>query len=288
VSYNGTGSTPPGFNGKIGAGQGFFVIMNDGAASSSTATFNNSLRSNTYNNSQFYKTTNTTSTDNNPEKNRIWLSLVNTNAVAATTLVGYISGATYAEDRIFDASHKPTTELGIYSWINDKTFIINGRPTPFDDTDYVPLGVTLPTNGTYTIAINEVDGLFLNESQNIYLEDTYTNTIHNLRQTPYSFVGTIGNYENRFILRYRDTALSTATHTETNCFAAISNHMITIQASVNIEKVTLYDVDGKLLQTYTLDGTKKTFEDHFPYARGVYFAVIKLANNTIETKKILH
>lgn len=288
VSYNGTGSTPPGFNGKIGAGQGFFVIMNDGAASSSTATFNNSLRSNTYSNSQFYKTTNTTTSETNPEKNRIWLSLVNTNAVAATTLIGYIPGATYSEDRIFDASHKPTTELGIYSWINNKTYIINGRPMPFDDTDFVPLGITLPSNGNFTIAINEVDGLFLNETQNIYLEDTYTNTIHNLRQTPYTFTSTIGNYENRFILRYRDTALNTVTHTETNCFASISNHMLSIQSSVNIEKITLYDVDGKLLQTYTLDGSKKYFEDHFLYARGVYLAVIKLANNEIETKKILH
>ena len=56
VTINGSGATSgPGTLSVIGGGQGFFVLMNPGVATSSTAIFNNAMRNNIYSNSQFYR-----------------------------------------------------------------------------------------------------------------------------------------------------------------------------------------------------------------------------------------
>ncbi|MGL2967294.1 fibronectin type III domain-containing protein [Flavobacterium sp. XGLA_31] len=286
ISYNGTGSTPPGFNGKIAAGQAFFVVMNDGSASSSTVTFNNSMRSAAYDNSQFYKSnSNTVSAE--PEKNRIWLSLVDANNAAATTLVGYVEGATYEEDRLFDASHKIATNLALYSWINDKTVIINGRPTPFDDNDYVNLGATVPSNGTYSIGINQIDGLFTNDSQDIFLEDTQLNVIHNLRTAPYTFTAAAGNYADRFILRYKNSTLSNSEHETVTTFAYIANDMLHIKSDDTIKQLYLYDVSGKLINKFKPTVESNLFEIEFPYQNGVYLVTVVKSSGEKVTVKLL-
>ena len=287
VSYNGTGSTPPGYNGKIGAGQGFFVVMNDGAASTSTLTFNNSFRSSAYDNSQFYKTNSNTTTTTD-ETNRIWLSLVDSSSSSATTLVGYVSNATYDKDRMYDAPYKVVPQLSIYSLLESNPMIIQGRPVPFDDNDFIPLGVTIPFDGVYTIAINQLDGLFENQAQTIYLEDTYNNVIYDLRQAPYSFSGNAGNYSDRFILRYKTTALGNPSFDNSNTFGYINNHNLHSNSTENIEQIAIYDVAGKHILTYKTNAYKSTLEEHFPYSNGVYIANIKLENGKTISQKLLN
>lgn len=41
-------------------------------------------------------------------------------------------------------------------------------------------------------------------NQNIYLEDKVLGVIHDLRQNPYSFTGTSGILNDRFVLRYNE------------------------------------------------------------------------------------
>ena len=93
---------------------------------------------------------------------------------------------------------------------------IQGRPLPFDDSDLVPLGVHLNIAGNYKIAISFADGLFVDNSSHIYLEDKLLGIIHDLRQAPYDFTSATGTFDTRFILRYTnqtlgDTEFSTAT-----------------------------------------------------------------------------
>lgn len=287
VTYNGTGSTPPGYNGKIGAGQAFFTVMNDGAAATGTVTFNNSMRSSAYDNTQFYKT-NSNTTNSGEEINRIWLSLVDSSSNAATTLVGYLSDATYDKDRLFDASYKVVPQLSIYSILENTPMIIQGRPVPFDDNDFIPLGFSLPYDGAYTISINQVDGLFENQEQTIYLEDTYNNIIFDLRQAPYTFSGNAGHYGDRFILRYKNSSLGTPTFDSSNTFGYINNHMLHVKSTEPIEEIALYDIAGKHIITYKTNAIKTSFEESFPYASGVYIANITLENGRVVTQKLLN
>jgi phosphodiesterase/alkaline phosphatase D-like protein len=289
ITYNGTGSTPPGFNGKIGAGQGFFVLMNDGAAGSAYVTFNNSMRSAAYDNSQFYKQNSSNATTAaETEKHRIWLSLIDANHHEANTLVGYVADATYGEDRLYDAYHKASAALGLYSMIENKPVIINGRPTPFDNTDFVHLGASIPTDGTYTIGINQVDGLFTDSSQNIYLEDTELQIIHDLRVAPYSFVASAGNYTNRFILRYINTTLGTVTQETASTYAYISNHILNIKSDDTIKEIYLYEMSGKLISKVKPSVEANHFEMEFPYQNGVYLATILKANGQKTAVKLLN
>jgi hypothetical protein len=291
VNFNSLGSSPPGFGGKIAAGQGFFVFMNDGPATTENVSFNNSMRNNTYSNSQFFRTNNddvTPQTQTEPEKHRVWLSLLNSSNVPVTTLVGYATDATFERDRMFDAPHKVGTAMGIYSLIGEKSMIIQGRPVPFDNQDMVPLGVTIPSTGTFKIAISVVDGLFDTTEQTIYLEDTELGIIHDIRSAPYLFTANAGDYKTRFILRYTNQALGNETMNENQTFAYVSNNTLQIQSSENILEVTVFDVSGKLIKTCKPINYSNILGSDFNFAQGVYLARIKLENGAIVGKKLLH
>jgi hypothetical protein len=248
ITYNASGSSSgPGiYNGYIAAGQGFFVLMNHTSASTTeNINFNNSMRSNTYDNSQFYKTATTSQID----KNRIWLDLIDTNNNSTRTLVGYITNATNNLDRLYDATAYDKNVFDIYSITENEKLNIQGRQLPYNSNDQVPIGMYLPQNGNYKIAIGALDGLFNDTSKNIYLEDLQTGIIHDLRVTPYDFTSVAGSIDNRFILRYTNTTLNTQDNSfNENDIFVISNENITIKSlSEPLESVQVFDVLGRKL-----------------------------------------
>jgi len=288
INYNGIGANPPGFTGYIGAGQGFFVAMNDGTATTENVTFNNGMRSNTYINSEFFRANSDTRTLTEPNKHRIWLSLLNASTTATTTLIGYADGATYDNDRLYDAPISVGAPMSIYSLINDKTMIIQGRPTPFNPTDTVPLGVRIETTGTHNIALSLVDGLFESTNQGIYLEDTLLGIIHDLRAAPYLFSADAGIYNTRFILRYTTEALGNNNPNANLTYAFITNNHLQIQSNDVIKEITIYDITGKLLKTYQPNELRNHFETDFNFANGAYVAKITLESGNIVSRKLLH
>ncbi|WP_445721994.1 hypothetical protein [Flavobacterium sp.] len=248
ITYNASGSSsgPGVYNGYIAAGQGFFVLMNHTSASTTeNLSFNNSMRSSSYDNSQFYKTATTTQID----KNRIWLDLIDTNNNSTRTLVGYITNATNSLDRLYDATAYDKNVFDIYSITENEKLNIQGRQLPYNSDDLVPIGMYLPQNGNYKIAIGALDGLFNDTSKSIYLEDLQTGIIHDLRVTPYDFNSVAGSIDNRFILRYTNTTLDTQDNSfNENEILVISNENITIKSlSEPLESVQVFDVLGRKL-----------------------------------------
>lgn len=288
VTYNVTGalSGPTGFNGKIAAGQSFFVLMNEGLAATENVVFTNAMRDASYDNSQFFKTNNNTNTT--IEKNRIWLDLVTANQQSVRTLVGYLTGATTAKDRLFDSVTKVANITSIYTMVGDQPLTIQGRPAPFDAADQVAVGVNLETAGTYSIAIGALDGLFEDAAQAIYLEDTYTQTLHDLRQSPYTFTSESGNYANRFVLRYTSTTLGTTPKPTSSAQAVLQHNSITVDASDAIAKIEVYTIAGQLVQQYQPTTSSSHFEASFAGSQGVYIATITLANGKKVTQKLLN
>jgi hypothetical protein len=71
------------------------------------------------------------------------LDLIDSNNIPVRTVVGYVSEATIGLDRMYDAIKNIANEKNIYSLSEDETLIIQGRPTPFDQNDQVPIGVTI-------------------------------------------------------------------------------------------------------------------------------------------------
>jgi hypothetical protein len=258
IVSNGTGSTvPDAFDGNIASGQGFFVRMlelgetnsnpptNTTTAGTSSVTFNNSQRRTAsgvvYDNSAFFKNSDAT---NSTEKSRIWLDLIASTNQLSRTLIGYVPDATLAKDRMFDALIE-VDAFKLYTLINTQKQTIQGRPIPFDSNDLVPVGFFAETAGNYTIAIAFVDGLFSDASQNIYLEDKLLNVIHDLRLLPYSFATTVGEFNERFVLRYTNTNLSNQELESTNGLVIVSNEMVLLTASQNIKSVLVFDMLGR-------------------------------------------
>jgi len=296
ITYNFSGTNTyqdENFQGKIGSGQGFFVLA---LADSETGnvTFNNSMRDRTHSNTAFYRTSNSTenvSDTNTIERNRIWLNLVNQNGTTSSILVGYIEGATQEKDRLFDAYIREVNSLSMYSKIGDQRMIIQGRALPFDDNDQVPLGTVIPQPGEYTIAISNVDGLFLDENQTIYLEDTYTGVIHNLRTAPYSFTESEAvDYEDRFILRYTNETLSAnelELGTGLTIIAPESDYIKVNSERSLINSVTVYDLLGRVLFNKNAINKSEFVLNNHNFSAGTYIVKATLANGQSKAQKIV-
>jgi hypothetical protein len=260
ASYNGVGGTgttrksiSTGSNdsvpsGKIAAGQGFFAK----ATATANVTFNNSMRvgdgGTPLVNTQFFRTSNTKAkTANSIEKHRVWLNISNTQGVFKQTLVGYVTDATNGYDSRFDGeSMNGNTYTDFYSINENKNLTIQGRAVPFDENDTVPLGFKTKIAGSFTIDIDEVDGLLTNQA--VYLEDKVTNTIFNLKNGNYTFTTDKGTFNDRFVLRYTDKTLGTAAVEKpaNQILVTIQNKQIKITSLAEpIEKVFVYDVSGK-------------------------------------------
>ena len=245
ITYNALGGTQFGFDGKIGAGQGFFVLMNDANSTSENALFNNTMRSNLHRNDQFYRTTNSL------ERHRIWLKLIHPNSTSVDALVGYSSGATNSIDTVFDTRHVGVkTTFEVYSIVANKGLIIQGKALPFDTNDEIQLGVTIPQNGIYTLAINAVDGLFEDASQNIYLEDLVLGVTHDLRASPYTFTGITGVHENRFVLKFTNETLGNENFDNYSVTVFTTESINIVSTNQTIKSVRIHDLLGRMLGTF--------------------------------------
>ncbi|OBX21499.1 MULTISPECIES: T9SS type A sorting domain-containing protein [Bizionia] len=291
IAHNGTGSNPPGFGGDIAAGQAFFVLMEHATASTNeNVIFNNTMRSASLVNSEFYRTNNASENPLEIEKHRIWLDLIAPNNTANSILVGYIENATNDVDRLFDGFELSETSNRFYSLINTEEMAIQGRTLPFDDADLVPLGVEIASSGNYSIALNTLDGLFMDTGQIIFIEDTYTNIIHNVRISPYSFNTEAGVFNDRFILRYTDNALSVE---EFNANSGItitapnSNYIKVSSKNNTIKSVYVYDMLGReLVKKLNINATEIILDNN-SFSEGTYIVKATTTNNMTRIEKVI-
>ena len=274
----------------VGAAQGFFVARIDGPAGADTVTFNNSLRSDSYTNSLFYRQTNPSTVDynvNTLERNRIWLDLLDSSNQSTRTLVGYIEGATMGNDSFFDAETLVTGFMSIYSVQGDSKFLIQGRSIPFTPNDIVPIGVTIATTGKHTIAIGAVDGLFDNPNKKIYLEDLYKGVVHDLRQAPYIFDAVQGNYTNRFQLRYKYPPGNQYKLVGNTVVVLNSNNIIEVQSSEKkIRQILVYDIVGREVYNSSVIGSQNYIITTISAGQQALIVKVVLEDSSVQVRKI--
>jgi len=293
VAINGAGATSgPGTLSVIGAGQGFFVLMDAGPATTSTALFNNSMRDKGYSNSQFYRinTASQTTAIASSERHGIWLDLVSPTNETTRTLVAYVTDATYGRDRMFDAITDYKSAQNFYSIINEDVMTIQGRPVPFDNLDKVPMGVKIPSTGSYTIAIGAVDGIFASSTQDIYLEDLEFGIIHDLRVNPYSFNATQGIHNSRFVLRYTNSVLGNEDFIDdSNTVFVVSNESLTVSSlKENITAIEIYDVLGRKLYQNKNVNTQSQIVNSIQKTNSGLIIYITLENGKQVVKKAIY
>jgi hypothetical protein len=290
IAINGAGATSgPGTLSVIGGGQGFFTLMNPGTAATSSATFNNSMRNKGYSNSQFYRAskTNKDLAQNTSELNRIWLDLQTPTNETTRILVAYVDDATNLRDRMYDAITDYKSAQNLYTLIGADVFAIQGR-APFNEEDKVPVGFKTSTQGTHTISIAFVDGLFEN-GQNIYLEDQELNIIHDLRQNPYSFYAPSEVNNERFVLRYTDGRLSNDDNQllEDELIVVSNENIQIISNNIKIKSVEIFDVLGRKLISKTNVEANSVIVNEIAKSNNALIINIILENNIKISRKIL-
>lgn len=192
-------STVP--SGYIASGQSFFVR----GLSNNTVQFTNSMRVKGLNN-QFFRAP---ISGKSPEfytadsiaKSRFWLKMSNFEGAFCQILIGYVEGATNQWDRGYDGERFSHNNVSFYSVNSDKKLTIQAREYPFNTSDVVSLGYQTDSAGTLHIGLDHTDaGIF--ENQSIYIKDNLLNIIHDVTQSPYSFVTGIGTFDDRLEIIY--------------------------------------------------------------------------------------
>jgi len=287
ASYNGTGAaaaaggdTPNGF---IQVGQGFLVTV----PASVTINFNNTMRANNFQNQFFRSSGNSLGTDT-PERHRIWLDLKKDGAVMSQSLVGYVSEATNDIEPLYDGAMIPENAPQLYSVLGGQAYSIQGRALPFADSDIVPMGIKTPTAGTYTITLNNVDGLF--GEQAIYLKDNVTNVIHDIKSGDYSFATEAGTFNDRFEIVYNTTTLGTDHPELTDNKVVVYENGASLEVNsgnVPMQSVKIFDIRGRLLASREGINANSTSFATLSTTQQVLLVQVVGADGTTVTKKVI-
>ncbi len=279
----------PGINntyplGKIASGQGFFVR----ALANGDATFINSMRIAT-DNATFYRTNqNTVESNQGLEKHRLWLNLTNTQGAFKQTLVGYVQNGTNDIDRDFDGTTISAGNIiNFYSICNNQNLSIQGRMLPFSEEDVIPLGYSSNLAGTFTITLENYDGLFENY-ESIFLEDKLLNSIHNIKSSPYTFTTSTGIHNNRFSIRYNNQSLGNSDFDNANQVIITTNDLVVDVYSnkESIEQIEVFDMLGRKI-LFKKDINALNYKIENITTNQTLIVKIKLQNGIYVTKKVI-
>jgi hypothetical protein len=288
------GVTP---TGKIAAGQGFFIEANSALNNGSfQATFKNYMRV-SGNNNQLFKFTNHLNNTTNQaellqstvEKNRVWLNISNTDGAYDETLVGYITGATNDLDNLYDGKTiMGGNVVSLYSILNTTDLAIQGKALPFDENDVIPLGIKTTLSGNFTIALDNFDGLF--ENQSVYLFDKTNQTYSDLKAQSYTFnIATSGTYNDRFELRYTNGALGNNTFDlEDNGIQIIrKDKHVAVKSASTIHKIEIVDILGKAIYSKSKINANEFNTSDLNISSEIVIVKVTLENDMTISRKVI-
>ncbi|MBD3581771.1 Ig-like domain-containing protein [Flavobacterium selenitireducens] len=284
------GVTP---TGKVASGQGFFIETKPGLANGNyLATFRNAMRVAGQNN-EFFKPAANASTaitqTEGLEKHRFWLNFYNNDGAYDEMLVGYIQNATNEMDRLFDGPvFNGGNFVSLYTLLGDSKLSIQGRALPFDASDVIPVGYKSSVAGTFTIALENFDGLFAGQA--IYLLDKTDMSYHNLSEGSYSFTTATGTFNSRFEIHFQNGSLGEGEHTpDANSvyIVKVDKHIEISSGNYNMAEVQIFDLTGKKIYDKNLIDTTLFSTKDLNVAAQVLIVKVTLDNDAVITKKVI-
>ncbi|AFM06246.1 hypothetical protein Fleli_3944 [Bernardetia litoralis DSM 6794] len=184
----------------ISSMQGFWVYA---TAATGTVNMDNSVRATDYVNPFFYKIEKEQST-----KQGLIKLAIEQDGKTDETAIYFENGATSDFDGNYDALKIYTingTTPTLYSYNKeegkDTYFSINGL-NDFNEDMMLPLAMNIVKSGKHTISVKELK--YFHSLSNIYLYDSLTETLHDLKENPeYEFVATANKEVKRFVLLFK-------------------------------------------------------------------------------------
>jgi hypothetical protein len=230
----------------MAAGQGFFAS----SSVNGSVTFTNAMRVSGNNSTFFRNSSSQTIVNDEADDNLIRLDLSNSGGVFKQQVILYVTGATNEYDAGIDGDQIDGQFVSFYSIIPGHNLAIQVKAMPWEVTDQVPLGFksTITASTSFNINISELGAYFLDKD--VYLEDKLLNVFHDLKVAPYTFSSAAGVFDNRFVIHYQDTSLSS------DDFAASENSVYLfkdnnqpkiVSTKSNIKSIIGYDMLGRVI-----------------------------------------
>ena len=160
-----------------------------------------------------------------------------------------MTNATNDVDSAIDGKYLADGDIALTSLIGTIPHAIQGRALPFDNNDVVPLSFRVTNAGQYNIAIDHVDGLFLNGTD-IYLRDNLLSVVHHLNAGAYTFTSDAGTFDSRFEILYQMPLGVTSpvfNSSQVIVYRNGSNDFVINSGNVVMAGVKVFDIRGRLL-----------------------------------------
>ncbi|MGI0107561.1 PKD-like domain-containing protein [Salinimicrobium sp. WS361] len=135
------------------------------------------------------------------EQQRIWLKFKSPKGYYRQILVTADPNATDNFDLGYDAPLIENNVEDMYWYFNNNEFVIQGVED-FNVERELQLGVKIKEQGVVKISIDRLGNIA--EDQEIFLKDSITGTIHNLKNEPYTIEVEEGVFTDRFKLVFKD------------------------------------------------------------------------------------
>ena len=274
----------------MSSAQGFGIkALQSEAASNTPVVFTNSMRV-TGNNDGFRSNESVSNTD------KLWLNLT-TSAYENTTSqigIGFTEDATAGYDDGYD-TQRLGTFISLFTNLEGEYLAIQGREA-FNTQMELSVGfsTTVDTEETYTISIDHLEGVGL-ENAPVYIIDNTLNTITNLKDAPYTFTASKGIQPDRFIVVFEEReVLSTEEvvieSNEISIFPNPASSEITLGYTGNkqLESATIINVNGQIVKQLDLTNFNQSQQISInDLSKGVYFMQIVSEDQTIVKKLIV-
>jgi hypothetical protein len=206
-------------------------------------------------------------------------------------LIGFMNeNATDGLDRGYDGYQIDTQTNDSYFLINDSQYTIQGVGA-FDVEKAYPIGVTADIAGMVKFMVDGTEFLPLN--QKIYVHDKETSQYYDITGKAAEINLTAGTFNTRFELTFK-TASSLGTdenNSPTSMLMLYNNELekklkITKNKSLTISEVSIYTINGQLLNSIKKIPELDTIEIPFNVQRGTYIVNI-ITDQGVISRKVL-
>jgi hypothetical protein len=233
--------------------------------------------------------TNPTETD---KRSKIRLGFDSALGAHRQLLVGADRNTTNQFDIGYDAPIFDLDGDDMFWEISNSQFVIQGVPN-FDESQIIPLGITIANEGLSTIKIDTLEN-FPNTTR-IYLYDDLTSKYHNIRESDFKISLPIGEYNNRFSLRFADKTLKADDFTlAENILIYFTNNTKTLNIKNNfiegtVNKVFLFNLLGQSITNWDVEDQKQN-NIQIPIKNipsGVYIVKVKTTKGVFSKKIVI-
>ncbi|CAH8282698.1 putative secreted protein (Por secretion system target) [Mariniflexile fucanivorans] len=274
-------------------------MLNNPTISTKSSTSQSSITvqaNDTLNSNLVYKNLNNSNKESTVISNKLWFNLTSNSGIFNQILIGYVEGATDGLDGpTYDAPKNIGSNYtaSLYSCIPNSTkkFIIQGKsPNSIHKGEVIKLGFGKKTDpaSLYKLSISKLQGDFLSSSP-IYIKDNLLNTWHDLTIGDYTFTSVVGEFNDRFEIRFEAPLLATKNETlqpKSLKIVELTNDNVQFITSnhLSIKSVQIFDVLGK--QVYNFKGKTNSETYHLSNLKhSIFIAKVELSNGTVITKK---